>query len=285
MPITEIQKTAIAANIPPEDQKRIAARIVLQEWGGRKNDDAIFVAEKTLDVTDTILLLDYDLIAELRDGSDQTDEIGLAHLHHHGPLEVYVTDSICEFFAVESVKDITAEAFEEARRIYKPKSPEYIRTVIEVEFTAKVLPGANLNAALDDLTVAIVSQTDNIIVTGAKRRAPQPESSQRAEASAPALPRFMQMLAVANGVTLDDGAMLTHWETSEWQGIPTNEVVRFAWTDGRFNYREVLTEEGVEEGSFDDNGAFSALNQEGDLCKVKLFFLQQIVPVRSLSIH
>ena len=272
---TETQQLQISATPAPSD-KRILARVVLQTWAGRKNKEVVFVGEKTVDVTHAILLRDYEFVVELRDAFDQADEIGGEHVDHYGPVEVYVCDSICAFFGVSSLDEITPAAFEEARRAMNPKRPEYVRTVIEVAVTAKVLPGAERNTAFDNLGVRVSSSAEDVIVTRSERLAPSAGRTVVLSAADPALPRFMQLLALANAVSLDDGALLTNWTTDEWIGEPMNEVVRFAWTDGDHDYSDIFTEEGIEGGTFDDNGRFFVQNREGDLVMVKFFMLEQI---------
>jgi len=274
-----------ASNVAPSAENRIIARVVLQIWGGRKGNDAVYDCEKEIDVTDTILLLDHDVVIELQDSFDNTDEIGHKHVNHSGPLEVYVTASICQFFNVARVEDITLAAFEEARRVVNPKPPEFIRTIVEMEVTAKVLPGGDRATALENLSIEVSSPSENVIVTRAARMKPSGDRALVLVAADPSLPRFMQLMALSNAISIDDGALLTDWTRSAWIGEPMNEVLRFAWTDGELDYSAVLTEEGIETGQFDDNGRFFVHDSEGTLLFVRFFKVEPIGPsnLRSLG--
>lgn len=275
----------VSSSVTQSNEKRILARVILQAWGGRKGNDAIFVEEKEVEVTDAILLLDHDFVVNLQDSTDQADEIGHAHLNHSGPLEVYVTSSICEFFGVDSMQDITLAAFEKARCAVNPKRPEYVRTIVEIEVTAKVLPGGDRNTALDDLSIGVTSPSENVVVTGVQRMRPSADRALVLSAADPSLPRFMQMMTMSNAISIDDGALLTDWTRSAWIGEPTNEVLRFAWTDGDLDYSVTLTEEGVETGQFDDNGRFFTTDNEGTLLFVRFFKVESIGPSNLHSLH
>lgn len=96
--------------------------------------------------------------------------------------------------------------------------------------------------------------------------------------------RFFAMLQSAGAVTIDDGAMLTDWETEESTGKPENEVVRFSWTDGDADYSDTLTEEGIANGVFDSEGKFVAENTAGDITVVRFFSVKQITaPIEEVS--
>ncbi|MFC5550333.1 hypothetical protein [Massilia aerilata] len=285
MQTIDTPQQAVSSNVAQSNEKRILARVVLQAWGGRKGDDAIFVEEKIVDVTDAVLLLDHDLVVELEDSTDQTDDIGHGHLDHSGPLEVYVTSSICEFFGVDSVEEITATAFEQARCAVNPKRPEYVRTIVEMEVTAKVLPGGDRNTALDDLSIEVASPSENVIVTRAQRMKPSADRALVLPAADPSLPRFMQLMTLSNAISIDDGALLTDWTRSAWIGEPTNEVLRFAWTDGELDYSVTLTEDGVQTGRFDDKGRFFTTDTEGTVLFVRFFKVESIGPSNLQSLH
>lgn len=279
------QQQAVSSNVAPANENRIIARVVLQVWGGKKGTDAVYDSEKQVDVTDAVLLLDHDFVIGLQDSTDQADEIGHAHVNHSGPLEVEITSSICQFFGVDSMEEITLPAFEEARRVVNPKSPEVVRTIVEMEVAAKVLPGGDRNTALDDLSIEVSSPSENVIVTRVQRMKPSGDRALVLAAADPSLPRFMQLMTLSNAVSIDDGALLSNWTRSPWIGRPTNEVVRFAWTDGELEYSAILTEEGIEAGQFDDNGRFFVHDTEGTLLFVRFFKVEPIGPSNLRSLH
>lgn len=87
---------------------------------------------------------------------------------------------------------------------------------------------------------------------------------------------FFTLLGCANAVTIDDGAMLTEWETEDATGCPENQVVRFSWTDGCSEYSDILTEEGIAKGMFDGNGKFVAENVEGEKTVIRFFEVNRL---------
>jgi len=285
MQTTTTPQQAAASTVAPVTENRIIARVILQVWGGKKGNDAIYDTEKHVDVTDAILLLDHNSLIGLEDCSNKTDEIGYKHVNYSGPLEVEVTASICQFFGVDSLEDITAAAFEEARRVVNPKPPELVRTIVEMEVTAKILPGGDGATALNDLSIEVASASENVIVTRVHRMKPSGERALVLAAADPSLPRFMQLMTLSNAVSIDDGALLTDWTRAAWIGEPTNEVIRFAWTDGELKYSAILTEEGIETGQFDDNGRFFVYDNEGTLMFVRFFRVESIGPSNLRSLH
>lgn len=70
--------------------------------------------------------------------------------------------------------------------------------------------------------------------------------------------KFFDLLEAAGAVTVDDGAMLTDWDTAELTGEPGSQVVHFSWTDGEHSYSDSLTEGGIAKGVFDSDGKFVA---------------------------
>lgn len=277
-----ILQQSVSSNVAPANEKRIIARVVLQVWGGEKGNDAVYGSERQVDVTDAILLLDHDIVIGLQDGSE-TDEIGYKHVNYSGPVEVELTASICQFFGVDSMEDITLAAFEEARRVVNPKPTELVRTIVEMEVTAKVLPDGDRSTALDDLSIEVSSLSEDVIVTRVRRM--KTLDDRALEETDPSLPRFIQLMALSNAVSIDDGALLSDWTRSPWTGNAMNEVVRFAWTDGEQEYSAILTEEGIEAGLFDDNGRFFVNDNEGTLLFLRFFKVEPLGPSNLHNLH
>jgi hypothetical protein len=268
------QKQPVSPIVVPSTENRIIARIVLQAWGGYKGRDLIVLDDKQVDVTEMILRMEHDAVVRLRNNDYGTDMIGRALASHAGPVAVNVTRQICDYFGVDYLTAITPEALEEARLIVSPGLPECVQKAVEMEVTATVLPGSDRAMALNDLPVEGALPLENVIVTHLKRIKPSVDRAPAAVGSL--LPRFMQLMTLSNAVSINDGALVTDWATSDCIGEPTNEVLRFSWTDGKMNYSVVLTEEGVESGSFDDNGRFFVTDHEGTLSFVTFFEVEPI---------
>lgn len=106
----------------------IMGLFTMQQWAGRENDNAIFVAHETFDATDHVTLLPYKELLALQDNDESTDCVGLAYIEWDGPYEVEIVDSICEYFGVSKLADITEshhayvmkmrQVFREAARVH-----------------------------------------------------------------------------------------------------------------------------------------------------------------------
>lgn len=96
--------------------RRIIGSFKKQEWGGRKGDYAIHVGEESFDATESVLGLSVDQIHSIDDDCDSSDEIGRHHVDWSGPCTVVIVRSICDFFGVTELEDITPEALSHCRR-------------------------------------------------------------------------------------------------------------------------------------------------------------------------
>jgi hypothetical protein len=86
--------------------------------------------------------------------------------------------------------------------------------------------------------------------------------------------KFLRLLNAAYAVTVDDGAMLTGISAEQLTGDPDNQVVCFTWTDGEYDYSDILTEGGIAEGVFDSDGKFVAKNHEGEKAVIRFFAIE-----------
>lgn len=144
--------------------RRIIGRFLKQQWGGRKNDDAIACGEEDFDATDAILLMDRKDLIELEDGSESTDRIGQDHISWHGPCEVTLTDSICEFFGVSSVEEITDEALAYARNRLNPQPADTQTVTLTLKVKIRVAPGTSVSEFIENLDYSVISNTVGITV-------------------------------------------------------------------------------------------------------------------------
>lgn len=88
--------------------------------------------------------------------------------------------------------------------------------------------------------------------------------------------KFFDLLEAAGAVTVDDGAMLTDWDTAELTGEPGSQAVHFSWTDGEHSYSDSLTEGGIAKGVFDSDGKFVAENFEGEKTVIRFFAVERL---------
>lgn len=88
--------------------------------------------------------------------------------------------------------------------------------------------------------------------------------------------RLFSLLNAASAVTIDDGAMLTNFETDDITGDPDNQVICFTWTYGECDFSESLTESGIAAGVFESDGKFVANNSEGDRTVIRFFAIEPL---------
>lgn len=91
--------------------RRITGNFVKQMSGGRKGDDAIYCGEEDFDATMHVLSMSYKDAIRIKDNDDTSDEIGMAHVTWSGPHEVTLVDSMCDFFGVTKIAEISEGHF------------------------------------------------------------------------------------------------------------------------------------------------------------------------------
>lgn len=92
-------------------ERRIVGKFIKQVWAGRKGDWAIPISTVQFDATRAVLVRDLDFIHRLRDDDDTSDEIGRECVGWDGPCEVYLTESVVQFFGLgdDDVPDFLIE--------------------------------------------------------------------------------------------------------------------------------------------------------------------------------
>lgn len=91
--------------------RRIMGDFTKQRWGGHKGNEAISCGEVRFDATLYILSMPYEEVISIRDDYDTSDHIGQAHVEWAGPCGVAIVDSMCEFFGVSQLEEISREHF------------------------------------------------------------------------------------------------------------------------------------------------------------------------------
>lgn len=146
--------------------RRITGTFVQQAWGGRKNNEAVYCGvEPPFDATDAILLMDYAELIELEDGSESSDAVGQAHVQWSGPCEVRITTSICEYFGVSAVEEITPEALAYARRRLDPQPAAETVVSLSIRVKVRVAPGACVQSFIENMDYSVVSKTAGVVVS------------------------------------------------------------------------------------------------------------------------
>lgn len=146
--------------------RHIVGVFTKQKWGGRKNDDAIFIGEEEFYATNSILSLSHEDLMKLTDNSESSDNIGRNSVDWPGPFEVKVVNSVCAYFGVADIEDITPEAFEFAVQRANPQ-PIVAQTItLSVKVALRVTPGSSVSSFVENMDYSVVSNTVGIVVTG-----------------------------------------------------------------------------------------------------------------------
>lgn len=110
-------------------KKSIIASFQPQAW---MDDNAVDIdGQEEVDVTQRVLSLSLTQIHGLQDHRNSTDDLvngTPVAIEHNGPFTVRVVDSICEFFGVGTLSDITDDMLD-ARRKATPVGPGMIKFV------------------------------------------------------------------------------------------------------------------------------------------------------------
>ena len=96
----------------------------------------------------------------------------------------------------------------------------------------------------------------------------------RPESGQETMQTVVRLLEVADAVTVDDGAVLTTWDSSPISGDPENQIAHFSWCDEDHNFGCSLDEAGVAGGSFAEDGTFSCTDTEGEPVTLKFYELK-----------
>lgn len=91
--------------------RRIMGDFTKQRWGGHEGNDAISAGEVRFDATLHIMSMPYEQVIGIRDDYDTSDHIGQAHVEWAGPCRVAIVDSMCDFFGVSKLNEISRDHF------------------------------------------------------------------------------------------------------------------------------------------------------------------------------
>lgn len=145
--------------------RRIIGEFVKQVLIGRKKDYEEEIERVEFDATDHILLMNYDQLIELTDNSVKSDDIGTSHVSWNGPYCVHITDSICEYFDVNEVRNITPEQFAFARQLANPQPLIDFTIPITVNVKLRAAPGCDLDDAVRKLHFNLESTIPGVVVS------------------------------------------------------------------------------------------------------------------------
>ena len=146
--------------------RKIMATCFKQRWVGAANARLEPVGEPVqFDVTRDILSFGFSNLADISDRSQWSDWLMDGNVDHDGPFEIEVVQSICEFFGVEDVSQITEAAFNSvAKGVKKPKL-EMKMLKVTVTVFVQVKEGVDLQEVADEMDYNFQSTVAGACVT------------------------------------------------------------------------------------------------------------------------
>lgn len=148
--------------------KRITGEYLKKEASVDIGDSVFIVDRAAFDATESVLLLSASEIIALAD--DESRCIEIAHrsgVEWDGPADVLqdtFIESICEFFALDKIEDLTQERLEAAvQGIYGGIVEETVDLVIKV--SVRRFKETSCNDFVEGLEYVIVSKTPGAVVT------------------------------------------------------------------------------------------------------------------------
>ena len=104
-------------------------------------------------------------LMRLQDNDDSSDAIGRNYVPWDGPCHVDITASICDFFGVADLEEITPEALQFARTRINPHPATELVVPLALTLTVQVQPGVDATNLIRTLTCSITSSTPGIVIT------------------------------------------------------------------------------------------------------------------------
>lgn len=127
-------------------------------------EQAVECGATGFDATAYALQMQPEPLRMLRDNQESSDAMGRAHVLWDGPCQVAVVDSVCAFFGVGSVADITDEALAFARGRWREDPPEDHTIRLTFDLRLNIVKGADLGEFVQDLDCRMVSRTVGVTI-------------------------------------------------------------------------------------------------------------------------
>lgn len=141
--------------------RRITATIYPQFWGG-PNEDVLSPAGAPVksDVTAAVLMADPATVVNIQDYSYCSDWLkDKSAIIHDGPFDVVVEESLCQFFGVDRIGNLTPDVLEYVKA-WCPTPKEQYRTLnVAVALRVKADSDANLADFANALTLEFINRT------------------------------------------------------------------------------------------------------------------------------
>lgn len=141
--------------------RRITATIHPQFWGG-PDEDVLTPAGPPVksDVTAAVLMAEHATVVNIQDYNYCSDWLkDKAAIIHDGPFDVVVEESLCRFFGVDRVANLTPDVLEYVKAWYPTPKEQYRTLNVTVALRVKADSDSNLADFANALTLEFINRT------------------------------------------------------------------------------------------------------------------------------
>ncbi len=142
--------------------RRITGTVHKEYWSAR--EEAVECGELEFDATGHVLRMEGGELRALRDNRDSGDAVGRAHGAWNAPFRIALVESVCAFFGVADVADITDEALAFARWCWQVEAPTPVCIHLTVALRVHVAARASLGEFIGSLDCGFDSKTAGVSI-------------------------------------------------------------------------------------------------------------------------
>ena len=124
--------------------RRVIGRFTKGLSSDQLGDQVIHIHGEVFEATDQVLSLPFGNVRELEDFDTTTDQLGRMMGLEGSPCEVEIVDSICDFFGVECLRDLTEENFDFAKNRRSQRLQSELAVLLATRAPFFILPGNGL---------------------------------------------------------------------------------------------------------------------------------------------
>lgn len=146
---------------------RIIGEFIKEKWSDVNRGKSL-LDTVAFDATDYVLLMQHEEIIELEDGTEESDEIGAAHISWSGPCDVVIASAVCAFFGVETVENITRENLEYVRSRMNPQAATEVDVSFSVSMKLRVAAGQDATDFVNGIDWNLFQTAAGVIVRSAE---------------------------------------------------------------------------------------------------------------------
>jgi hypothetical protein len=147
--------------------RRIVGTILRNHLGQKGNEgNGDFIDH--FDATNYILSQEIAQVIDLLDHSLAANNIGYVLTDCSGQFEVEITQSMCDFFGVSSLADLTPSNFSFVKSKYAKVEPVAQSLTISVQLNIHAMPSSDIGAFIRNLDIKCISKDVGIMINSTK---------------------------------------------------------------------------------------------------------------------